>query len=232
MTIATTRSHEFDVDKICKLAWRKAGLLSIYQSMNAQQAAAARELLELIVHSTETEGMFARSVIFESVTLADGTYVYPLSASTIDVTGTAMYVLPNQTAVELPVQIISRERWQTIGVRTASGPPTLAYIHRQAVPYEAWLWPTPGASEAAGTVRFQSHRLRADVTAAGVTPDFEVYWADFLTTRLAKEIAQASGRGIDVVNDLERQSEIQLRKCRGKSNQSTMQQLVLCHGRR
>lgn len=231
MAIAATRSHVFNVAQICRLGWRKAGLLSIYMDMTAQQAATAIDFLALIVHSSETEGMFARDVEFETVTLVSGQSEYPLDASTIDCTGTAMYIAAGQTTVETPVQVISRERWQTLGVRTEGGIPTFYYIHRTADVAEAWIWPPPGANEAGASIRLQSHRLRADLSPSTVTPDFEGYWADYLATRLAMELAQASARDIGVIQDLERKAGAALAKCRGKSNEGRMQQFVIRHGR-
>jgi hypothetical protein len=228
----STRTHEFNVGQICRLAYREASLLSVYQDMTAQQSSAAVDFLELIVHSVEAEGLFARSIEFETVTLADGDDDYNLSVNTLDVTGTAMYIPPGQTMVELPVEPMSREQWQEIGVRDVEAPPTRYYVHRTATVLELRLWPTPGASENLGTIRLQSHRLRADVSDTAATPDFERYWADYLVEKLAAKLARSNALGLDRVQELEGMAARALAKCRGKSNEGTPQQLVIRHGRR
>lgn len=228
----STRSHEFNVGQICRLAYRESSLLSVYTDMTAQQASAAVDFLSLIVHSIEAEGIFARTIEFEEVVLVAGQDVYSLSASTLDVTGLAMYVLPGQTVVELPLQPMSREQWQEIGVRDTFGPPTRFYIHRTSSTLEVRLWLTPGPSEAGGLVRLQSQRLRADVTDQNATPDFERYWADYLVEKLAAKLARSNALGLDRVQELEGMAARSLAKCRGKSNQGTPQQFVLRHGRR
>jgi hypothetical protein len=231
VTIALTRSHEFDVGRICRLAYRTAGLLSVYMEMTTQQAESAKEFLELLVHGSETEGLFARSGTFDTITLVSGTDTYDLATSTLDTYGTAMYIAAGQTLTELPLQPISRETWQNLGVRVEGGYPTLYFTKRSASRAQVVLWPEPGAAEAGATVRFQVHRLRADVTDSNVTPDFEVFWADYFVTALAHKLAGASSLPITTVNDLERQAMQKLAKCRGKANQSVNQQIVIRHGR-
>lgn len=232
MTIADTRTHEFNVGQICRLAYREASILSVYQEMTTQQTNAAIDFLGLIVHSAEAEGLFARSIEFEEIDLVDGQDEYDLSENTLEVTGKAMYIPPGQTQIELPVFPMSREQWQELGVRDTEGPPTKYYIHRTSSVCQARLWLTPGASEDTGIIRFQSHRLRADVTDAADTPDFERYWADYLVEKLAAKLARSNGLGLDRVQELEMNAIRALGKCRGKSNQGTMQQFVLRHGRR
>lgn len=232
MTIMATRTHEFNVGQICRLAYREASILSVYQDMTAQQSSAATDFLELIVHSVEAEGIFARSIEFEEITLVDGQESYDLSANTLDTTGKAMYVPPDQTTIELPLQPMSREQWQEIGVRDVEGPPSRFYVHRTGALLQLKLWLTPGASEDGGIVRLQSHRLRADVTDTAATPDFERYWADYLVQKLAAKLARSNALPLDRVQELEGMAARSLAKCRGKSNQGTMQQFVLRHGRR
>lgn len=231
MTISSSRSHEFDVGQICRLAYREAGLLNVYQDMTAQQSSAATDFLELIVHSTETEGLFARMGETESVTLAADDDTYSLTASVLDVYGIAKYVAPGQTETEIPVFPMSREEWQDIDARIAGGPPTKYYPRRTATLLEVILWPKPSSSEASGTVRFQVHRLRADVTSTTVTPDFEVFWAEYFVLRLAMKLAGSSALPLDRVQHFERQAAMALQKCRGKANQSQNQQIVVRHGR-
>lgn len=227
-----TRVHEFNVGQICRLAYREASLLSVYNDMTSQQSSAAVDFLSLIVHSIEAEGIFARTIEFEEITLVASQDAYSLSASTLDVTGLAMYVPPGQSIVELPLQPMSREQWQEIGVRETEGPPTRFYIHRTSSTLEARLWLTPGTAEAGGIVRLQSQRLRSDMSDTSATPDFERYWADYLVQKLAAKLARSNALGLDRVQELEGMAQRSLAKCRGKSNQGTPQQFVLRHGRR
>jgi hypothetical protein len=231
MTIATSRSHEFNVGQICRLAYREAGLLNVYQEMTTQQTSAATDFLELIVHSTETEGLFARSGDTESVTLATDVDSYTLSVNVLDLYGQAKYIAAGQTEVELVVIPMSREEWQAIDARITGGPPSRYYHNRTTSPSTVVLWPKPSSSESGATVRFQIHRLRADVTSTTVTPDFEVFWSEYFVLRLAMKLASSATLPEDRVARLERQSLMALQKCRGKANQSTDQQIVIRHRR-
>lgn len=231
MTIAATRTHEFNVGQICRLAYREAGLLNVYQDMTTQQSSAATDFLELIIHSTETDGLFARSGETESVTLVASTDTYELSTDVLDLYGQAKYIAPGQTEVELVVNPMSREEWQAIDARIEGGPPSRYYHNRTASPSTVTLWPSPSSSEADGTVRFQIHRLRADVTSTAVTPDFEVFWSEYFVLRLAMKLSSSSGLPLDRVQHFERQAAVALQKCRGKANQSQDQQIVIRHRR-
>jgi hypothetical protein len=130
VTISSTRTHEFNVGQICRLAYREAGLLNVYMSMTTQQSSAATDFLELIVHSTETEGLFARAGDTETITLATSDDTYSVSSSVLDVYGDAKYIATGQTEVELVVKPMSREEWQAIDARIEGGPPSRYYGNR------------------------------------------------------------------------------------------------------
>lgn len=234
MTIASTRTHEFNIAELCRFGWMKAGLVNMHQSLSTQQLALAQDFLQLIVDSADTEGMLARQVEFEEVELESAVSTYDLSVNTLDVTATAMYIAPDQTEVELPVNPMSRDRWQSLTAKEASGVPTLYYVHRTESRLTVRFWPTPGTNQEDGTVRFQSQRLRADVAgvASTLTPDFERFWNQYLATKLGAEIARSQSLSLSKVQELESMAQLELKKCKAKGNQHVPQQFVVHHGRR
>jgi hypothetical protein len=235
LTIAATRTQEFSIGKICTMAYRSAALLSPYMSMTEQQSSAAIDFLGIIIRSPDAEGMFARQVEFQNITLISGTHIYALDESVLDVIGAAMYISPEHTDItqadsELYVRQISRETWHELGTKSTAGSPTMFYLHRTGVSPEVRLWPVPSDSEDGGTVRFQAQLLRADVTVATNTVDFERYWTDYLVKKLGAELARSNAVNLGRVGELEAQAHASLIKCRGKSNEGLPQQFVLMHG--
>ncbi len=235
MTISSSRTQEFSISKICMMAYRSAALLSPYMGMTEQQTSAAVDFLGVIIRSPDAEGMFAKQIEFENVTLVSGTHIYTLDADILDLVGAAMYISPDNASItqadsELFVRPISRETWQELGSKSAEGPPTMYYLHRTGASLEVRFWPVPGDSEDDGVVRFQAQLLRADVTQAQNTVDFERYWTDYLVKKLASELARSNGVNMVRVQELKDEAAVALRHCKGKSNEGMGQQFILMHG--
>lgn len=235
MTISSSRTQEFSISKICMMAYRSAALISPYQSLTEQMSSAAVDFLGVIIRSPDAEGMFARQIEFQNVTLVSGTYIYALDEAVLDVVGAAMYISPDNTDIakadsELFVRPISRETWQELGTKSTEGPPTMYYLHRTGASPEVRLWPIPSDSEDGGTVRFQAQLLRADVTQGAATVDFERYWTDYLVKKLGATLARSNAVSLMRVTELEQMADIALKKCKGKSNEGMSQQFILSHG--
>jgi hypothetical protein len=235
MTVATTSTHEFDVGKICRLAYMEAGLLNPLQELAEAQAAAARDVLEVITRSVDTEGMFTRVVEFAEVTLATGITTYSLSADVVEVAGAGMYIDPTDTspaAAETIVKPVSRETWQEISAKNASARPVWVYFDRSTSPGSVKVWPIPSSSENGGTLRLQVQRLRADVNSATVTMDFERYWTEYLIKKLAATLGRHNTLNLGRIQELEAMAADLLRKCKAKSHSQVNQQFVVRHGGR
>lgn len=197
MTIATTTGNELTIDGIVRTAHVLSGLLSQYQSLDAARAATGRLLLDSILKELENEGIYARSAKFELVTIVSGTFKYTMPTDCLDLFGTAMWISADQAstpdaASELPVNDITRDRWQRLQPKNSTGRPIYYYPHRELFPIEAWLWPIPDASSDGSLLRFQTHRLRSDATDGAKTVDYEVYWTQFFIWELSHQLSVAS----------------------------------------
>src|SRR6185436_7825370 len=140
----------------------------------------ASELLDLIVNRMQTKGLFAKVIDFEPVTLVNDQFQYTMAGDVLDITGPAMFIDATQADItratsETPVTPMTRDEWQTLSTKSAEGPPTRYYVHRVGTPPTVYLWPTPGATEAGGHIRFQKHRLRKTSSDPTKTGDFEQY---------------------------------------------------------
>src|SRR6266566_2167675 len=102
MTVSSTSSFEFNIGQICLMAYRDAGVVSIYQNLTDAQGSAARDLLQRIVNSSQSKGLFARTMDFSNVTLVAGQFGYTMPNSVLDVVGTAMFIAPGQPVTASP----------------------------------------------------------------------------------------------------------------------------------
>jgi hypothetical protein len=238
LTIATTTTNELTIDSIARMAYMHAGLLEVHQSADEARKSYARTLLDTIVKELEVEGLFAKSISFETITLESGTFVYTMPSDCLDVVGIGMYIAPGQpltsAASELPVKDILRDQWQTIATKDSQSYPLMYYCHRVPAVPEVWLWPTPGPSEDGGLVRFQVHRLRADATDGSKTVDYERYWTQYFIWELAHQLSVGSGKALDRCQYLAGQAMQKKRMAKMYSAQRPDTQVVLGHssGRR
>src|SRR5262249_13603048 len=161
------------------------------QDVDQVKGSYARDRLDTILKELEVEGLFAKSISFETITLVSGQFQYDLPSDALDAVGIGMYIDPSQAssnpqnANELPVKDMRREEWQVLTRKDATGRPLKSFCHRVNVVPQVWYWPVPGSSEAGGIVRHQVHRLRADTTLGTVKPDYELYWNQFFIWELS-----------------------------------------------
>jgi hypothetical protein len=209
MTIAATRTFEFDLDGIVRQAFRRAALANEHTVLSTAQKGDAMEKLELIVDDLATEGLLERSVLFETVTLADGDDTYSLATSTLDVIGVG--TVPDGVTMG-PV---TRDQLQVLQQATgATGSPSSYFVDRSTVPVSVVFWPAPSADDDGDVVTFQVQRLSADNQTGTATPDLERYFANYLVWQLAHDLAVSAGRDVSACGYLDRQAASRLEKCK------------------
>lgn len=234
MTIATTHALTMNVQQIVLRAFQTAGLMGAEQGAGGPTWEAkfsfARDILQTMLDDLGTEGNFARAIEMELVTLTPGVYVYTLPSTIYDLVEDGSYIAAGQDVLaasgETPVKQIDREQWQRLSAKNAEGMPVMFWTKRDTFPIQAYVWPTPSE---AGTIRFQGHRLLADVSPGTVTVDLERFWVSYLVWRLAYHLAVANSLDEGRCGMLKMESEEKLRKAKGAANQSVPNQIVLNH---
>jgi hypothetical protein len=232
LTVSTSTTYEFPISGLVLLAFRKAGVVSLYQSLTDQQAKYAYDELDLLARSTQTMGLFAKVMRFDIIPLAEGVASYTLATDVLDVDGDGAFIPVGQplTAAtgETPVKPISRERWQGLSNHAATGRPVEYFTDRTGSQIVYYVWPTPDASNA-GNIRIQSHRLRANMRDGNATPDFEPYWQEYFVAALAARIATSHSMALPRVQMLRSEAQDLLERCRAQSQQRGSQQFVIGH---
>jgi hypothetical protein len=237
LTIASGTTAEFSIDAICTMAYRLAGLLPIQQPMDATQGTHARDMLELVIRSLQSKGVFARSVSFYDLTLTGATssaattdYIFTLPNYVLDVEGNGMYIPAGETvdraSSETLVQQIGQSQWHELAAKNSIGTPLFMYVHRVSQ-LQLYLWPMPNE---AGTIRLQIHRLFANSNSSGTaTLDLERPWQEYVAYELAGHLAVAASLPTERVLLLKGQATALLKECRGFANRHTGSQIVVSH---
>ena len=233
MTISTGRTRELNINQLIQHAAKTASLLSVYQSAPEATLSFGRDCLGLILDAMQAEGIRARAVEFETITLVAGQSAYPLANDVIDVVGVAMYIDPSETDVnhaggEIAIIPVTREQWQINAAKDATGRPVQMYCHRTSSPPELRLWPTPTIS-ALGTVRMQVHRLAADSNDGAKTVDMERYWGLYIVYAVARELAVSHALNASRVGYFAQTAEMYLQKCKTYSAQKARAHLTFSH---
>lgn len=193
MTVATSRSNEYTISQIVTVAFRRAGLLNRYQTLDTTSQAEGQQELQLVCDELEGRGLMSRSTEFYVLDLTAGTTEYDLPAYTLAVVNRAMYIPAGDSdpsSNEQVIESVSQEDWQTISNKLSQSVPTLYFHRRDVIPNQVVFWQVPNE---AGSVRLQIQRLRADTSQGTKTIDFERYWMDALVFRLASSLCFNSG---------------------------------------
>ncbi len=150
----------------------------------------------------------------------------------IDLDGDGAFIPVGQTvtaaAGETPVRPVSRERWQAISAHNATGRPTEYFTDRTDAAVVVYFWPTPDAGNA-GTVRLQTHRLRANTREGLATLDFEPFWQEYFVCELGARLALAHSMNLSRVQFLKAEAQEKLERCRAQAQQRGSQQFVIGH---
>lgn len=223
MTISASRTNEFDIDAICRQAYRVAGLMSVDMVLSPAELADLKMQLELIVKGLAVEGLHEKAMAFEDVTLATSDDSYSLNAATLDVIGLATVV--DEGTVVGPC---TREQLLILQQSDAEGPPSHYFCDRSTSPMTLVLYPPPSSAENGQVLRLQVHRLRADSLAGTDTPDVERYFQLYLVWELAHWAAVSGGRDSSACGYIRARAGEYLDKCKPQAKPRGNGTVVFC----
>jgi hypothetical protein len=231
MTVSTSVGANITVAQHISLAYKTAGLLEASQEPSASDYGLGRQLLENIVDSLETYGVFARAVTFYNLPLVAGQYIYDMPSWVMEVIHTGMYIDPTQNIDEAdgetPVFQIRREEWQILSTKGSIGRPVKYFNDRNGDIQRVYLWLIP---DEAGTIRFQVIRLLADANDNSATLDLQRWWNKYIQYALAAAISEAKSQPMGRVQLFEAKARLELQQCQGKANEFSGNQMTIDHG--
>ena len=233
MTIATTNTEDFEVDRLLKRAAQTAGLMSLEQAATGTQwnarAAYGRDQLDLVLKKLPAGCPFTRNVEFHTITLAegDGAEATPLTldADTITLSGIGMY-REDADASESQVRQVSREEWQESNDKNADpGTPTRMYVDKGAT-ISVYLLPPAGTAGA--TLRVQRVKFLADARPGDRTLDVERHWLDYLHFEIAARYALSMGY-LEKYRALRGEAQAEIDKTRAASSSTVSIEMSFDH---
>lgn len=231
MTIEDTRSVEPNVGRILRNAFRKAQLISEHQNLSQVQFREGLEQLQNICHQLESEGVYARSVDHHDILCVVDQADYTLPTSVIDGVGTPIYV-PEGENVDEPsgathMRLVRRDEWLKLSAKDqSSSTPVMIFVDRSGESVVARVWQKP---DEAGTIRLPVHRLRADVTMAQSTVDFERFWVMFFEYAVAHEVSGMGSMTLAERQYLWGQRDYYLRQAKAPAGEKPSRHMVMGH---
>ncbi len=231
MTVSSSRTFELTVDAMCIQALELANVTSPTQIPQPSQLAQARGFLGNVLKELQTRGQFARNVTFIEITMIVGTFKYNLPTDTVDLAGDGMYINASETDLEKAsgetiVKEQTRQSWQRNSAKDAEGQPTLYFVNRALVPNQVWIWPVPDET---GTIRWEQHRMLADVNDGSATIDIKQFWYQYCLYSLAKMLAEAAAFSREKIDGLGSEAQDYLKMARGLANQAVNLQMRVGH---
>ena len=234
-TESTNSTYVPTIDQVVARAYRRAGLLSQLQTPTTVQASLGRELLSDIADSLQAEGVLMRATQFGYVQLVSGQNAYMMPENVLDLVGNGAYISPTDN--QQPFQAMSetvvvkkdRDTWQSLAAKGSQAQPTLYYFAREAPQSTLYLWPTPGALQVGGRIRFEQHQVRPDVLNGNNTLPFERYWTDFFVWSLAYRLAVDSSLDLARVGLLRDEAVAKKAAAKAYSKQNVTMQAVINH---
>lgn len=194
MTVSTDDNQELNIGQIVTHAYRKAGLLNVYQRLDTTRRAAAMETLGLIVDALQNKGVMSRARTIVVASVAAGAAEVTLPANVIEVLGPCQLVDsdddPSLPTTETPITLISQGTWSSIASKAALGVPSMAYPDQSG---DAIVLRFIPGSQDACYIRCPVQVLLPSVKDAEATMPFKRSWAMYFVYALAAELAMDAG---------------------------------------
>lgn len=208
MTIATTAAIDLPIETIVLRAYQLAGLMDAGASTTSPNwpthVTMAKDFLELDIKGLQARGFFTRSIDTYALAITTetaGTNPYTLSADTLDVLGTAMYLPTGVTDAASAVVAVTREQYQLLSNKTVEGRPQIFCLeHKDGL--RVYFWPVPGLADT-GTVTFQRVRILATMRDGNKTIDMQGYWHEYFLYSLAHKLALSAGQPVSRLTELQ-----------------------------
>lgn len=200
MTSSGTTSYEFEIFQIVEHGYALAGLDA--QKLGYGHHKRAREVLTLIFADWQNRANFPWKQELRSVTLTAGDADYTLAA---DITDILDMVYRDTNNNDVAMERIAQSDYLNIPNKTDQGRPDRWYLRRDLSGPTLFIWQTPDAANAAGTLQYYCLTQLYDPTASAQTMDIAKRWAMAVVKRLGYElmpyITPLGERGADYQNE-------------------------------
>lgn len=192
MSINSSNTREFDIDRIVLRGLQVAGLLPPGQAQSGtqweQQSSLARDMLEMELDNLQAGCPIHRKVELYDLALTASAATAALPSGSIGIHGAGMFAATGETS-ETRVEQIDARAYHGLSVKTTEGRPTMMWLEKLSS-LTLYLYPVPSEN---GTLSIRLEKLTADFDDGQNTPDLHSYWSKFLIYMVAHHMASAAG---------------------------------------
>jgi hypothetical protein len=173
------------VRDIVTLALRKASILGIGETAAAEDADAAREELELMLKGWQNMGynLWTKTAGSLTLTTAASYTLAPVRPMSI------LSARLKRGSTEMPMSEMSRQEYDELPTKTATGTPTMFYYDRQREAALFYVWPVLSAANSE-TVEFTYDRELADISDINDAIDIPGEWWEAVVYNLAARLLE------------------------------------------
>lgn len=199
MSTSGVTTYNLTRDQIIAGALRMLGVVAQGEAPTAIQITEAAEALNLMVKAFEADGMALWGITEYAVPLTNGVASYQIGVGKTINTPKPLKVIQaynrdSISKVDIPMRIITRQEYNTLGNKTSSGNPIQCWYTPKLDHGVLTLFPVPNTTTATNNqVYIVYQRSFEDFTASGDNPDFPQEWLECLKYGLAVRLAPEYG---------------------------------------
>jgi hypothetical protein len=191
--MALSGSYDFSLTarQLIEQTLRKLNVLGVAQSLDADEAEAARVELNLVLKGWPRSCVHLWKKTEGTVTLTNATASYDLSA-TLNPLRILSARYRDSSARDLPLRLFTRERYFDMPIKTNAGTPTQYYFDPQRGAPTLYLWPVL-ATVTTETVRVTYQKRMDDIDDLANDIDIQQEHLDVLLYALAERLLDDYG---------------------------------------
>lgn len=180
--MATTGSQT--ARDLCEDALRKIGMVSIDQPMSADEGSHALRAMNRMLKAWQNRGYSLWLTTSQTLTptTSAGHTLNPVRPARI------LSARLVRNGIETPMQELTRDEYDNLPVKTATGVPTTFYYDRQKEAAVFYVWPVFAAVNGE-TIKITFERESEDITDLNDIPDVPGEWWDAVVYNLADRLA-------------------------------------------
>lgn len=186
MALSGVRDQADTVTQIVTDALGKIYVAVGGETVSAEDLAKGIRVLKHMLRTWAVDGVRLWLINDQTVTLVAGTATYALTVRALDVSQAWIRTDGNDT----PVRILTREEYNRLPDKTASGSPFSLFVDRDLAATSVTVYPVPDATSAANdSLRVTTKYQIQDVTSGGEDIEVPPEWTEALVYNLAVRLA-------------------------------------------
>lgn len=201
MALSGTVSFATNRDQLITEAYKKISMIGDYDTLTSQQIATGAFNLNMLVKALAADGMPLWAISESTFTMISGVNAYTVgTGETINIDRPIRIINAfnhdNNSGGDQPMNIITREEYDRLGLKTSTGTSTQLCYDAQLLSVNPTirLYPTPDAySQTSRIIQIRYQKQFDDFNAATDEPDFPQEWYLAVVYLLASILAPNSG---------------------------------------